>query len=326
MKSHFAILLFLASALPGWSETSGLSAERIVLSNGTLRAEIAPEWAGRLMFLGRPCGANALWVNPRVLDNVPVPHESGRRVWPNFGGNKTWVGEMVTAWPGFQEPPSDADWPPPEWFDAAPLAVIVANASNVLMRSGFHTNAALGWTVALEREFTLLPDRLVLHERLIDLGHKEHKGSANPASLAAEVIVPDDPRRVWSNTQIPFTPHVAIRRSGERRERLLRGCPAPAPRGGGSPWDDLDLSTAPKHARINADGDALAAEIPGVGWLIIEQTAPKRNLCAFATPSRAIVYTIGGASASPFTELEFVALGPYAEQTIALRLLDTMPQ
>lgn len=322
MKSHFAILLFLASALPGWSETSGLSAERIVLSNGTLCAEVAPEWAGRLMFLGRPCGANALWVNPRVLDNVPVPHESGRRVWPNFGGNKTWVGEMVTAWPGFQEPPSDASWPPPEWFDAAPLAVVRADATNALMRSGFHASAALGWTVALEREFTLLADRLLLRERIIDLSHKEHKEQKGFASSA----IPDDPRRVWSNTQIPFTPHVAIRKSGEGRERLLRGCPAPVSRGGGSTWADLDLSNAPKHARIDADGDALAAEIHGVGWLLIEQSAPDRCLGACATPSRAIVYTIGGAAANPFIELEFVALGPDAEQTIVFRLLDTMPQ
>lgn len=319
MKRSVLALSFLLA-----SQAFGESTQLIVLSNAALRAEIVPAWAGRMVFFGRPGGPNALFENPGAA--AATTNAAGGRAWRNFGGNKTWVGEMEAAWPGFQEPPSYADWPPPEWFDAAPLAVIVANASNVLMRSGFRTNAALGWTVALEREFTLLPDRLVLHERLIDLGHKEHKGSANPASLAAEEIVPDDPRRVWSNTQIPFTPHVAIRKRGEGRERLLRGCPAPVPRGGGSTWADLDLSTAPKHARIDADGDALAAEIHGVGWLLIEQIAPERCLGAFATPSRAIVYTIGGAAANPFVELEFVALGPDAGQTIAFRLLDTMPQ
>lgn len=89
-----------------------------------------------------------------------------------------------------------------------------------------------------------------------------------------------------------------------------------SPRGDGSNWADLDLSGVPQHARIDADGDALAAEIPGVGWLLVEQTAPERNLSAFATPSRAIIYTTGEAARNPFIELEFVALGSDAEQMI----------
>ena len=285
----------------------GEEPEAIVLENAALRAEIVPAWAGRLTFLGRAGGANALWANPSSATNAPTGGEG--RVWRNFGGNKTWVGEMEAVWPGFQEPPSDAHWPPPAWFDAAPLEVVRANVTNVLLRSGFHTNAALGWTVALEREFTLLSDRLVLRERLIDSGRKERKAVASAA--------PDDPRRVWSNTQIPFTPHIAIRRCGGGRERLLRGCPAPRSRGDGSNWVDLDLSGVPQHARIDADGDALAAEIPGVGWLLVEQTAPERNLSAFATPSRAIIYTTGEAARNPFIELEFVALGSDAEQMIS---------
>ena len=291
----------------------GEEPEAIVLGNAALRAEIVPAWAGRLVSLGRPGGANALWTNPPAVTSAPTNGED--RIWRNFGGNKTWVGEMEAAWPGFQEPPADAHWPPPDWFDAAPLEVVRANATNVLLRSGSHTNAALGWAVALEREFTLLPDRLVLREKLSDSGRKDFASSA----------APDDPRRVWSNTQIPFTPHVAIRRVAEGRERLLRGCPAPTPRGDGSNWADLGLADAPQHARIDADGDALAAEISGVGWLLIEQSAPERHLSAFATPSRAIVYTTGGAARNPFVELEFVALGPDAEQTTSFQILESRP-
>ncbi len=291
----------------------GEGPETIVLENAALRAEVVPAWAGRLIFLGRPGGANVLWTNPSAATNAPT---NGRdRVWRNFGGNKTWVGEMEAVWPGFQNPPTDASWPPPDWFDAAPLEVVRANATNVLLRSGSHTNAALGWTVALEREFTLLPDRLVLREKLSDISRKDFASSA----------APDDPRRVWSNTQIPFTPHVAIRRAAEGRERLLRGCPVPTPRGDGSNWADLGLADAPQHARIDADGDALAAEISGVGWLLIEQSAPERHLSAFATPSRAIVYTTGRAARNPFVELEFVALGPDAEQTTSFQILESRP-
>ena len=360
----FALCLAASAAFA--AETPG----RIVLANAALRAEIVPEWAGRMVFFGRPDGPNALFANPGAAS--ATTNAAGNRVWKNVGGNKTWVGEMEAAWPGFQEPSSDAFWPPPAWFDSEPLEVVRADATNVLMRSGVHTNAALAWTVSLEREFTLLPDRLVLHERLRSfpesLSAPCDKNTPRTPRTPREIETPrtprtpreietprtpreietprtprtpreietsrtprtpreiesprDDPRRIWSNTQIPLVPHVAIRLEGQGRWRLLRDCPAPVPREDGSAWADIDFSDPPKHARIDADGDAIAAEIPGVGWLVIEQTAPARCLSSFSTPSRAIVYATGRATALPFAELEFVALGPDAEQTVSFRILD----
>jgi hypothetical protein len=300
---------------------------RLALSNAALRVEIVPDWAGRMVFLGRPDGPNALFANPE--DAAANTNAAGRRVWKNVGGNKTWVGEAEAAWQGFQDDPADGVWPPPAWFDAAPFAVVRADATNILMRSGVHTNAALGWAVAVEREFTLLPDRLVLHERLLS-GTSLQAGNADcgraPAGVPSVVTPrPDDPRRVWSNTQIPHVARIAIRRWGEGRWRLLRGCPAPVPRTDGSAWADLDVSDPPKHARIDADGDALAAKIPGIGWLLLEHSAPERHLGAFSTPSRAIVYATGFAATKPFVELEFVALGPDAGQTVVFRIVDALP-
>lgn len=307
-----ALLLAGSAALAG--ETPG----RIVLANAALRAEIVPDWAGRMVFFGRPDGPNALFANPGAAS--ATTNASGNRVWKNVGGNKTWVGEMEAAWPGFQEPPSDAFWPPPAWFDSEPLEVVRAGATNVLMRSGVHTNAAIAWTVSLEREFTLLPDRLVLHERLRSFPESRSTTCDKNTPPAPSA---DDPRRIWSNTQIPLVPNVAIRRCGDCRWRLLRDSPAPVPREDGSAWADIDFSDPPKHARIDADGDAIAAEIPGVGTLLLEHSAPARCLSPFATPSRAIVYATGRAAALPFAELEFVALGPDAEQTVAFRLNDS---
>lgn len=299
---------------------------RVVLSNAALRAEIVPAWAGRMVFFGRPDGPNVLFANPEAA--AATTNAAGGRVWKNVGGNKTWVGEMEAAWPGFQDDSGEGSWPPPAWFDSAPFAVVRADAESVLLRSGVHTNAALAWTVAVEREFTLLPDRLVLRERLLPgtsgQAAKHAFGRAGAGIPIAEAPRPDDPRRVWSNTQIPHVAHVAIRTCGERRARLLRGGPPPKPRGPGSAWVDLDLSDPPKHARVDADGDALAAEIPGVGWLLLEHSAPERNLDAFATPSRAIVYATGTASKKPFVELEFVALGPDAVQTVVFRIVDAL--
>ena len=42
----------------------------LILENDALRAEVVPEWGGRLMFLGRPGGKNALWTNPAAAANT----------------------------------------------------------------------------------------------------------------------------------------------------------------------------------------------------------------------------------------------------------------
>lgn len=323
MNLGFARVAACCLALLGGAQAQE---SRVVLSNAALRVEIVPAWAGRMVFFGRPDGPNALFANPEAV--AATTNAAGGRVWKNVGGNKTWVGEMEAAWPGFQDDSGEGSWPPPAWFDSAPFAVVRADAESVLLRSGVHTNAALAWTVAVEREFTLLSDRLVLHERLLRGAAPQDGetgfGCGSAGTPRPVTPRPDDPRRVWSNTQIPHVAHVAIRTCGERRARLLRGCPPPKPRGLGSAWVDLDLSDPPKHARVDADGDAFAAEIPGVGWLLLEHSAPERNLDTFATPSRAIVYATGTASKKPFVELEFVALGPDAVQTVVFRIVDAL--
>ena len=313
----------------------------LVLENGAIRAEVVPEWGGRLMFLGRPGGKNALWTNPAAAANTV--DDKGKEVWKNVGGEKTWVGGMG-LWKGFKDDSKAKGWPPPAWFDSAPLEVVRANATNILLRSAAHTSG--DWTVALEREFTLGEDGLEVREKLLDGTLKKQTDlfAANAAHEDANTVrgeqirvlnetsIPDDPRRVWSVTQIPFVDKVSARLAGEGRAKYFGGCPALSPKGADG-WAALDLSSAPNNARVALDGDALAADIPGVGRLVIEQSADARHLGAFAEPSRAIVYTTGkdfkpskwsGGGASPYIELEFVALGPDAEQTLTFRIEDRL--
>ena len=124
--------------------------------------------------------------------------------------------------------------------------------------------------------------------------------------------------------EVGLVPRVRGRLCGEGRmvlERNGKPCfPAPVRRDDG--WIELDLAAAWKNAKLDFDGDALAAPLAdGSGdWLVIEQTADARRLGAFETPSRAIVYTTGGDHPHPYIELEFTALGPDAAQTLEFRL------
>ncbi len=282
---------------------------------GPMSATVVPAWGGRLMELSRDGGANALWTDPAAVTNGL--DSAGRQIWKNVGGEKTWVGSQGPGWRGFN--PDGKVWPPPSWFDSAPLSVVHSDATNVLLRSGFHESH--GWRVALEREFTLHSDRLVVEERLFP----EADGSAGPAAVT------NDDRRVWSVTQIPFVSCVAVRQTGEGRWKINRNCPDPAPRGDGTRWADIDISDCGKNGHIVMDGDALAAPLAdGSGrWLLIEQTAAPRHLGSFAIPSRAIMYTTGPDSQHsklPYIELEFVALGADARQTLVMRICDSRPE
>ena len=290
--------------------------ETLVVDNGAIRAEVVPAWGGRLMFFGRSGGTNALWTNPSAAANTV--DDKGREVWKNVGGEKTWIGGMG-LWKGFKNDADATSWPPPAWFDSALMEVVRANATNILLRSAAHTSG--DWTVALEREFTLLPDKLILREKLIN-----PVNPVNPVQKAS----PDDPRRVWSVTQIPFVDNVAVRLVGAGRATYFCGCPALSAKDDAG-WSRLDLSAAPKNSRVALDGDALAAEIPGVGRLVIEQSADARHIGSFVNPSRAIVYTTGkdiapskwtGGKASPYIELEFIALGPDAEQRLTFKIVE----
>ena len=161
MKKGY-ICAAIAVAAIGPALSSDL-AETLVLQNDALRAEVSPAWGGRLMFFGRTGGKNALWTNPSASTNTC--DSAGKAKWKNVGGEKTWVGAIGSDyWKGFSS--DGRDWPPPEWFDSAPLDVVRADATNILLRSGFHS--ACGWTIALEREFTLTGDRLLLREKLCD--------------------------------------------------------------------------------------------------------------------------------------------------------------
>ena len=290
--------------------------ETLVVDNGALRAEVVPAWGGRLMFFGRSGGTNALWTNPSAAANTV--DDKGREVWKNVGGEKTWVGGMG-LWKGFKNDADATSWPPSAWFDSALIEVVRANATNILLRSAAHTSG--DWTVALEREFTLLPDKLILREKLIN--------PVNPVNPVQKTS-PDDPRRVWSVTQIPFVDNVAVRLVGAGRTKYFCGCPEISAKDDND-WSRLDLSIAPNNARVALDGDALAAPLAdGSGdWLVISQRADLRHLGSFNEPSRAIVYTTGkdiapskwtGGKASPYIELEFVALGPDAEQELTFRV------
>lgn len=164
--NHSPRIRFLRLILALFAAASAAPAappESLVLENAALRAEVVPAWAGRLLFLGRPKGPNLLWTDPGAAD-VPE-YVDGRRQWRNFGGEKTWVGTQEEVWPLFATTNRDGTvWPPPAWFDAMPLSVIRADATNILLRSGFHGCRNGSWTCAIEREFTLSADRLEIRQ------------------------------------------------------------------------------------------------------------------------------------------------------------------
>ncbi len=305
------LLLMASPAMSAQSSPCGDGAcpavETLTLENGFLKVVVVPAWGGRMMFFGRPGGKNALWTDCAAAHNTV--DAKGNAVWKNVGGEKTWVGAMP-VWSGFAD--SGAMWPPCKWFDSGVPEVVRANGTNILLKTAAHRSGT--WMVALEREFTLVGDRLLLRETLVSPDGGEP--------------VEDDPRRVWSVTQIPLVDRVSVRMAGQGR--AIRHCDSvalPAARDG---WAVADLTEAERHGRCAFDGDALAADIPGVGRLVIEQRAAERHIKKlFNEPSRAIVYTTGrdfkpstwsGFGAHPYVELEFVALGPDAEQTLTFRI------
>ena len=298
MKLVAAILLAAAVAV---SAVGDVRPPVLVLENDAVRAEIVPEWGGRLQFFGRPGGTNALWTNPAAADVTDA--------WKNVGGEKTWAGTMA-MWPGFK------GGAPHPWFDEGPFEVIRASSTNILLRAG--PGPTRFGDVVIEREFALLSDRLVLREILLPRNESGDEGEP-PEPLE------NDSRRVWGVAQIPPVPRVAARLCGEGRRKLFAGFPAPDD-GVPGVWLELDIASAPKNGRIALDADALAAPFADDSgdWLLIEHSASERHLGAFVEPSRAIVYTTGPASDKvplPYVELEFVALGPDAGQTLVFRIV-----
>lgn len=285
----------------------------LVLENDAIRAEIVPDWAGRLMFFGRKDGENVLWTQPEAADFGCYP--SGTPKWKNVGGEKTWVGSQGAGWRAFAGIETDSAWPPPAWFDSMPLHVVESAPGRIVLRSDAHRGGA-GWVVAMEREFTLESDGLVIRQRLLP----EAVGDDGAEAL------PDDDRRLWSVAQVPRPAFAMIRLWGEGRHTLLGPLSAPVSEDAHG-WARLAIPNSDKPGKICIDGDALAAPLPDGSWFLIEQTAPARFLSSFATPGRAMVYTSpDDFKPSVYAELEFAAYGPDAEQTLRLSLPRELPQ
>lgn len=284
----------------------------IVLENSSLHVEIVPAWAGRMMFFGRTGGSNLLWTQPEAADFGLSP--SGTPMWKNVGGCKTWVGSQGQGWRDFAGIESGPVWPPPAWFDSTPMHVIKANPTNVVLRTD--ANRAKDWLVILEREFTLLPDSLVINSRLIPL----ETGERGPLPLI------DDHRRLWSVAQVPRPNFVLIRNSIPGRHKIDGNISEPIPEENGS-WARISIPGSDHGVKICADGDALAMPLPdGNGWFLLEQTAPQRFLDAIATPGRAMVYaSADNFLPSVYAELEFAAYGPDAEQSVRFSIPKTLP-
>lgn len=301
---RMALALVPAAAL---SDAAEPFPDSIVLSNAALRAEIVPAWAGRLMSIGRPGGANALWTWPEAARFTV--NEDGRPVWRNVGGEKTWVGSQGEGWRAFAENGPGRAWPPPAWFDSMPMDVVECGPTGAVLRTDVHR--AGDWAIRLERSFALCGDRLVVRQRLLP----ESVGALGPEAL------PDDDRRLWSVSQIPRPDRVFLHLVGEGRQVRDGDMPAPVPidRPG---WTFLDVGGMDGEGKISADGDRLAVPLAD-GWLVLSQTAPARHLAAFATPGRAMVFASKpDERLSPYAELEFSAYGPDAEQTVEFQIAD----
>ena len=225
----------------------------------------------------------------------------------------------MSTWRGFD--PQGRRWPPPAWFDQDEFDGRPRQSEfdrgaprRLLLRQSAHASG--DWSVALERDFRLEDDRLVVRETLLP----------EPADAPQPPPEPDDPHRIWSVTQVPFAPRLAARLCGEGRTKPSEGFPEePVERHGD--WVVFDLSAAPDKAALAADADALAVEGPA-GWLVVSQRADERFLGAFGTPGRALVYTTGAKPDDPaaaYTELEFVALGRDAAHEISFALAAEPP-
>ena len=294
------------------SSATNLSPDSILLANSSLRVEIVPDWAGRMMFFGRPGGVNALWANPAAA--TCTVDSAGAPLWKNVGGEKTWVGSQKRGWRAFAGKVKGEVWPPPAWFDSMPMQVVETGPTNAVLRTGIHR--AGDWAISLERAFTLLGDRLVVRQRLIP---------ADDCAGVHEPPVTNDMRRVWSVTQVPRPKRVAIRLVGEGRHSEDAELPVPVPSDVPG-WSWIDLSDTTTTGKIEVDGAALAAPLSdGSGWFVIEQAAPARHLSAFERPGRAMVFASqANYLPSAYAELEFAAYGADAEQTLTFRLAPSL--
>lgn len=124
-----------AATYHGWTDA-------VLLGNGTVEAVIVPS-VGRLMqfrFAGSADGP--LWENP-ALAGKSIPEKPWETAHGSFGGDKTWPA-----------PQSLWNWPPPDVFDAAPLAFRVDPDRSVVLTSPVSRR----FGIRTERRFTLAPN------------------------------------------------------------------------------------------------------------------------------------------------------------------------
>lgn len=120
--------------------------DAVILRNGTVEAVAVPS-VGRVMqfrFAGESSGP--LWENERLLGQ-PMPAKPWEAAHGSFGGDKTWPA-----------PQSLWNWPPPDVFDAAPLAFRVNADRSVTLTSPVSPRFGL----RTERRLVLDPEEPVL--------------------------------------------------------------------------------------------------------------------------------------------------------------------
>ena len=144
--------------------------DAVVMANGQVEAVLVPS-VGRLMqfrFVGSQDGP--LWENTK-LAGAPMPPKPWEASHGSFGGDKTWPA-----------PQSVWNWPPPDVFDAAPLAFRVQDDASVVLVSPVSPR----FGIRTERKFSLAPDAPVL--RVVTTYERVTAGKDGPAEVSVWVI------------------------------------------------------------------------------------------------------------------------------------------
>ena len=144
--------------------------DAVVIANGQVEAVLVPS-VGRLMqfrFAGAADGP--LWEN-RKLAGKRMPPKPWEASHGSFGGDKTWPA-----------PQSVWNWPPPDVFDAAPLAFRLPGDGSVVLTSPVSQR----FGIRTERRFSLMPGAPVL--RVVTTYERVSAGTDVPAEVSVWTI------------------------------------------------------------------------------------------------------------------------------------------
>lgn len=297
----------LGSAITGWITddegiiTTAKSAMKpYVISNGTMAATINPEYGGRVMSFGKKDGKNWLW------NNCAVPLDDPK-AWKNYGGEKTWVGTIGGGWGEMFG--GTAGWPPPKWFDDAPLSVEYADAGRI----DLHSVVSPGdiWNVVLNRKMFFEGDSLVIRSVLETRGRKE---------------LPPERMRNWSVTQVPEGKKLLVHLMGRKRVMNDYKTEGAKPEKEFGDFRLYDLATYGNPGLLTYDADMLAVQYND-GWIVARQRAASEAFEPFDKP-RAAVFHSGPVKDDPdgkkqYIELEYFSFGSDTSMDI---ILTVMPQ